>query len=108
MLSAERLLKAEALLKLHQVALFGVPCSFSDINIYGIYKADLNGIQATLPTKADAKDLNVFAKRTDVEKLDYILKLKGDKDVLIQTKIEMVEKFQVLFFYFPPFYFCYV
>lgn len=55
----------------------------------------MDGVSATLPTKADAKDLSQFVTHSRINDIDEQLKLKGEAEIIIRNKEITEEKFQV-------------
>ena len=55
----------------------------------------IDGVEAMVPSKADAKDLAQFVKHERVDEVERLLVLKGEREVILKNKAIAEEKFQV-------------
>ena len=71
-----------------------------------LIKGELANINASLPTKADAKDLKAFVRHERVDEIDRTLIMKGEKEIIHQNHQLVEEKFQVKSIFFMATCFC--
>ena len=60
-----------------------------------LFQLELTRIATSLPTKAEAKDLEQFVLHSRVDDLNSTVSLKADQTVVTQNRIQIQERLEV-------------